>query len=72
MAVVSMSNTFTLSLPYFDQSHVDITDQVELWSPRHVTHLPPVWDILLPLAYTPDRRDQRLLVSLPKGTGKVG
>ena len=28
------------------------------------------WDILLPLAYTPDRRDQRLLVSHPKDTGK--
>ena len=22
-----------------------------MWSPRQVTHLPPVWDILLPLAY---------------------
>ena len=29
-------------------------------------------DHLLPLAKTPDRRDQRLLVSLPKDTGKVG
>ena len=34
----------------FDQRHVNIIDQVELWSPRQVTHLPPVWDILLPLA----------------------
>ena len=32
----------------------------------------PAWDILLPLAETPDRRDQRLLLSLPKDTGKVG
>ena len=39
-----------------------------MWSPRQVTHLPPVYDILLPLAYTPDRRDQRLLVSHPKYT----
>ena len=44
----------------------------ERWSPRQVIHLPPVWDILLPLAYTPGRRDQRLLVSLPKDTDKVG
>ena len=27
---------------------------------RQVTHLPPVWDILLPLAQVPDRRDRRL------------
>ena len=26
------------------------------------------WDILLPLAWTPDGRDQRLLVSHPKDT----
>ena len=30
------------------------------------------WDLLLPLAETPDRRDQRLLVSHPKDTGKAG
>ena len=57
----------------FDQRRLDIIDQVEHGrSPQQVTHLPPVWDILLPLAYTPDRRDQRRLVSLPKDTGKVG
>ena len=54
-------------LHYFDQRRVDIIDQVELWSPRQITHIPPVWDILLP-----GRRYQRLLVSLPKDTGKVG
>ena len=57
---------------FFDQCRVDIIDQVELWSRRQVTHLPPVWDLLLPLAQTPDRRDQRLLVSHPKDTGNVG
>ena len=31
-----------------------------------------VWDILLPLVLTPDRRDHRLLLSLPKDTGKCG
>ena len=30
------------------------------------------WDVLLPLAYTPDRRDRRLLVSPLKDTGKAG
>ena len=30
------------------------------------------WDILLPLAWTPDKRDRRLLVSPPKDTCKVG
>ena len=29
----------------------------------------PAWNLLLPLTWTPDRRDQRLLVSLPKDTG---
>ena len=29
------------------------------------------WDLLLPLAYTPDRRDRRLLLSRPKDTGKA-
>ena len=28
----------------------------------------PLWDILLPLTWTPDRRDRRLLVSPPKDT----
>ena len=30
------------------------------------------WDLLLPLTQTPDRRDQRLLVSPLKDTGKAG
>ena len=35
----------------FDQRRLDIIDQVEHGrSPQQVTHLPPVWDILLPLA----------------------
>ena len=41
-------------------------------SESQVTHLPPVWDLLLPLAQTPDRQDHRLLVSLVKDTGKCG
>ena len=45
---------------------------LELVSPVQITHLPPLWDLLLPLAYTPDRRDHRLLVSLPKVTGNCG
>ena len=40
-------------------------------SPRQVTHLPPAWDILLPLAESSDRRDQRLIGCQPKDTGKV-
>ena len=39
-----------------------------IWCLRQVTHLPRVWDLLLPR----NRRDQQLLVSLPKDTGKVG
>ena len=34
-----------------------------LVSPLKVTHLPLVWGLLLSMAYTPDRRDHRLLVS---------
>ena len=40
----------------------------EIWSPQQVTHLPPVCGLLLPLTETPDRKDQRLLVSLQKNT----
>ena len=40
-------------------------------SSLQVTHLPPVWDLLLSLAQTPDRRDHRLLVYLPKDSGKA-
>ena len=29
---------------------ISVVDQVELWTPRQVTHLPPVRDLLLPLA----------------------
>ena len=42
-----------------------------MWSPRQVTptHFQcRLVDLLLPLAQTPDRRDQRLLVSHPKDT----
>ena len=39
---VVASAAHLLPLHYFDQRHVDIIDQVELWSPRQVTHLPPV------------------------------
>ena len=45
--------------------------QREFVSPLQITHLPPVWDLLLPLAYTPDRRDHWLLVSLPKDVGEI-
>ena len=38
-------------------------------SPRQVTHLPPVWHLLPPLA--PGRWDQWLLVSLSKDTNKI-
>ena len=34
----------------FAQRRVYIIDHVVLWSQRQVKHLPPVWDILLPLA----------------------
>ena len=61
-----------LPFQYFDQRRIDVIDQVELWSPRQVTHLPPVWGLLLPLTKTPARRDQRIIVSLPKDTCKVG
>ena len=44
---------------------------LEVISPLQVTHLPPMWDILLPLTKTPDRRDQRVLMYLPKDTGDV-
>ena len=30
------------------------------------------WDILLPLALTPDRRDRRILLSPPKYNGNAG
>ena len=48
-----------------------VTHMVDRWSPQQVTHLPPAWDLLLPLAQTPDRRDQQLLLSLLKDTDKV-
>ena len=48
-----------------------MTQLVERRSPQQVTHSPLVWDLLLPLDLTPGRKDQRLLVSLPKDTDKV-
>ena len=50
----------------------ELSFSLELVSPLQVTHLPPVWDLLVPLAYTPDRRDHWRLVSLPKDTAKCG
>ena len=40
--------------------------QREFVSPLQITHLAPVWDLSL------DRSDHRLLVFLPKDTGKYG
>ena len=42
---------------------------LDIGRPRQVTHSPPVSDILLLLARTPDRRNQRLQ---PRDTGNVG
>ena len=40
-----------VTMTIFDQRRLDIIDQVEHGrSPQQVTHLPPVWDLLLPLA----------------------
>ena len=46
---------------------------LELVSPLQVTHLglSPLWELVLLMAQTPDKRDHRLLVSLPKDTGNV-
>ena len=33
-------------------------------------HIYPVWDLLLPLASPPDRRDQSLIVSLSKDSSR--
>ena len=41
-------------------------------STRQVTHLPSVWDIVLPLEHSPERREQRVIVYHPKCTGNVG
>ena len=50
-----------------------VTQVVEILSPRQVTHLPTVWDLLLLLAHTPSRREQQpLLVFLLKDVGNVG
>ena len=58
------------SLPFlyiiFDQHHVDIIDQADR------LHIYPMCDLLFPLAQTPDKSDQRLLVSPTKDTVKVG
>ena len=40
-------------------------------SPRQITHLTPVCDILFPFVLTEGIGDLRLLMSLPKDTGKV-
>ena len=44
-------NLYLYLYTIFDQRRLDIIDQVEHGrSPQQVTHLPPVWDLLLPLA----------------------
>ncbi len=50
MQLQSLINTEQLDTTFTFTFTLDIIDQVELWSPRQVTHLPPVWDLLLPLA----------------------
>ena len=32
--------------------------EANIWSPQHVTNVPRVWDILLPMAQTPDSSNQ--------------
>ena len=41
-----------------------------MWSPRQVTRLPIVCNIVIPLVHI--RRGQRFMLSLPKDTGTVG
>ena len=46
-----MTDLYLYLYTIFDQRRLDIIDQVEHGrSPQQVTHLPPVWDLLLPLA----------------------
>ena len=45
---------------------------LDLSSPQQVFSFPNVGSFLHALAYTPGKRDQQLLVSVPKDTGKVG
>ena len=65
-----VSSLLYVSHMFCDYSIVELGFQscpsLDLVSPLQVTHLPSVWDLLLPLAKTPDRRDHRLLVSLPR------
>ena len=50
-SVVAGRNLYLYLYTIFDQRRLDIIDQVEHGrSPQQVTHLPPVWDLLLPLA----------------------
>ena len=48
---------------------IEITSSV---GPRQDTNIPHVWSTVLPLAYTPDRRDQPVLMSLSKHTCNRG
>ena len=48
---IQLSILYLYLYTIFDQRRLDIIDQVEHGrSPQQVTHLPPVWDLLLPLA----------------------
>ena len=38
--LIALQNLSPLPLHYFDQRREDIIDQIELWSPQQVTHLP--------------------------------
>ena len=60
----------TLECGLHDRLHIFLAD-TRMWSPRQVTHLPHERDILLPLAYSPHRRDQRLLMYHPKDTAPI-
>ena len=42
-----------------------------LMTVKQVTYLSPLWDLLLPMPQTPDRRDDWLIGPRPKEAGKV-
>ena len=62
--------SYSCYLEYYEQPIFGLTQEWfrELSFSRLECGVHDVWDILLPLAWTPDRRDQRLLVSHPKDT----
>ena len=71
-AIVFEAFDIVLTSLSYTQSDLAVANRGVVYFRVRSPHYPPVLDILLPVAWASDGRDQRHIVSHPKDAGNVG